>query len=254
MRYILSSQNRQVLRKFASSKTLIAFDFDGTLAPIVSDPRNAVMRRLTKLWLADLAALYPTIVISGRARKDVRSRLRGIPLKAIVGSHGIEPWSTTPAMERAVKRWLPLLRSRLRQFPGVAVENKRFSVAIHYRQEPHKQAARAAIAATVHALGAVRCIGGKQVVNIFAADAPHKGHALNRELSRLGCTRAIYIGDDDTDEDVFAILSTRQLLTIRVGLSKASLARYYIRNQREIDRLMQILIELRSSSQACPTR
>ena len=244
MRYLLSPRNRRVLGAFAAPKTLVALDFDGTLAPIVRDRDRAAMRPATRAWLTQLALLYPAVVISGRARDDVQRRLRGVGLKAVIGNHGIEPWSAVPAVEETVKRWIPLLEATLSRFPGVAVENKRFSIAVHYRHERRKQAARAAIAAAVSALGATRCVGGKQVVNILPLKAPHKGLALERVLSALHCDRAIYVGDDDTDEDVFALAHRRPLLAIRIGTDRDSAAAYYIRNQREVDRLMQMLIRL----------
>ena len=151
-------------------------------------------------------------------------------------------------MEKAVRHWLPILKEHLRRFRGVAIEDKRFSVAIHYRHEPRKQAARAAIAAAVRELGAARLVGGKQVVNILPGEAPHKGLALERELLKTGCNKAIYIGDDDTDEDVFALRDCRRLLSIRVGLNRSSLAKYYIRSQREIDRVIRKLVHLRAKA------
>ncbi len=254
MQWIFSSRNCGVLKKFASSDTLVALDFDGTLAPIVSNRRRAAIRQTTRNLLARLATQYPCVVISGRARKDVECRLRGIAIRDIVGNHGIEPWSTSPALENAVRSWIPLLKDGLRRFRHVAIEDKRFSVAIHYRREIRKQQARAAIAAAARKLGAVRLVGGKQVLNILPAGAPHKGLALERELLKLRCNKAIYIGDDDTDEDVFALPRRDRLLSIRVGLKNDSLARYFIRSQREIDRLIQKLIELRARSRPRPAR
>ena len=248
MQYVLSSRNRQVLKKFALSNTLVAFDFDGTLAPIVRNRHRAAIRKTTRNFLAKLTPLYPCVVISGRARNDVGRRLRGIGIKEIVGNHGIEPWRANPAMEKAVRRWLPLLKDKLREFPGVEIENKRFSVAVHYRHELRKQEARVAIAAAARGLGTVRLVGGKQVVNILPGGAPHKGLALQRELVRMRCSEAIYIGDDVTDEDVFTLPDHGRLLTIRVELNRNSLAKYYIRDQNEIDVVIERLVELRSSA------
>jgi len=246
MQYILSSRNRQVLKAFALPNTLVAFDFDGTLAPIVRNRQRATIRKTTRNFLAKLTMLYSCVVISGRARKDVRRRLRGIGIKEIVGNHGIEPWSTNPAMEKAVRCWLPLLKNKLRQFRGVEIENKRFSVAVHYRHELRKPEARATIGAAARKLGAVRLVGGKQVVNILPGGAPYKGLALERELLKMRCSKAIYIGDDDIDEDVFALPHRGRLLTIRVGLNRSSVANYYIRSQHEIDCVIQRLISLRT--------
>lgn len=254
MRCLFSARGRRVLKKFASARTLVAFDFDGTLAPIVSNRRRAAIRGTTRNLLATLATQYPCVVISGRARKDVQRRLRGIGIREIIGNHGIEPWSTSPALENVVRSWIPLLRDKLRRFRGVAIEDKRFSLAIHYRRETRKQQARAAIAAAARRLGAVRCVGGKQVVNFLPAGAPHKGLALERQLLKSRCNKAMYVGDDDTDEDVFALPRRDRLLTIRVGLKNDSLARYFIRSQREIDRLIRMLVELRARSQLRPAR
>ncbi|MGH8249025.1 MAG: trehalose-phosphatase [Gammaproteobacteria bacterium] len=250
MQSIFSARNRQVLQRFASAGTLVALDFDGTLAPIVRDRDRAAMRQTTRRLLARLAVQYPCVVISGRARSDVRRRLKEAGIRHIVGNHGIEPWSTSPELESAVRRWFPLIEESLRQFPGAGVEDKRFSVAVHYRGEPRKQQVRRAIATVAARLGEVRLVGGKQVVNILPAQAPHKGVAFAQALRRSRCKRAIYIGDDDTDEDVFVLPGGGRLLTIRIGLNRDSLARYYIRSQRDIDRFIRKLIELRAGPTA----
>ena len=72
MRHILARANRDVLRQFACSRVLLAFDYDGTLAPIVSDPKQAAMRATTRALLSEIAKRYPCVVISGRARADAR--------------------------------------------------------------------------------------------------------------------------------------------------------------------------------------
>jgi trehalose 6-phosphate phosphatase len=95
-------------------------------------------------------------------------------------------------------------------------------------------------------LGAVRIIGGKQVVNLVPEGAPDKGDALERERERLRCDTAIYVGDDDTDEDVFRLDQPGRLLTIRVGAKRTSHAAYCIRDQRQIDVLIRVLSSLRA--------
>ena len=68
MRNILARDHREILGQFASSSTLVAFDFDGTLAPIVPHRDCAAMRSATRCLLRELASLYPCIVISARAQ------------------------------------------------------------------------------------------------------------------------------------------------------------------------------------------
>jgi trehalose 6-phosphate phosphatase len=82
MKHILSRASRAELLRFARSKVLVALDYDGTLAKIVSEPERAVMCPTTRRLLARTAALYPCIVLSGRARADAARLLRGIRLRA----------------------------------------------------------------------------------------------------------------------------------------------------------------------------
>lgn len=245
MKDILSRAGREVLQQFAWSNVLVAFDYDGTLAPIVHDPDKAAMRTTTRRLLGEVAAHYPCIVVSGRAQPDVRRWLRGIRLQQVVGNHGIEPWQATRPLMEEVKRWAPLLSRRLSPLKGVRIENKTYSVAVHYRQSREKKKARAAILEAAAALGSIRVIGGKQVVNVLPEGAPHKGIALERERDRLRRDTAIYVGDDETDEDVFGLDQPGRLLTIRVGPKRASQASYCLRNQAAVDEFLAALVSLR---------
>ena len=85
-------------------------------------------------------------------------------------------------------------------------------------------------------------ISGKEAISIVSETAPNKGAALREELDRLGCHRALYIGDDETDEDVFTLDERLQILTIRVGRSLTSRAAYFIRSQNEIDEFLRVLL------------
>ena len=245
MKNALALANREVLRQFAWSNVLLAFDYDGTLAPIVARPDSAKMQPSTHRLLEGLAKLYPCVVISGRAQRDAIRRLQGVGVHEVVGNHGMEPGHATSRIAERVARWRPLLDDRLAGLRGVEIEDKVFSVAVHYRHSRQKKLALNVILDAAGALGDVRLIGGKQVVNILPDGAPHKGIALERERARLKCDTAIYVGDDETDEDVFALDQPGQLLTIRVGRRRSSAAAYFIESQREIDKLLRVLLRLR---------
>ena len=88
------------------------------------------------------------------------------------------------------------------------------------------------------------------MINLLPRGAPHKGIALERERERLGCDTAIYVGDDETDEDVFALGQPGRLLTIRVGASPSSAASYYLRGQADVDGLMRFLLLARQKPNA----
>lgn len=252
MRDLLAARHREVLARFAWSNVLLAFDYDGTLAPIVADPARAVMRTTTRELLDRVCEQYPVIVISGRAQADVRARLCEVAVRDVVGNHGIEPWTGAPGFAEEVQRWVPLLSERLAPFKGVQLENKGYSLAIHYRHSREKRIARAAIREATQQLGAARIIGGKLVVNVLPSGAPHKGIALEREREGWGCDTAIYVGDDETDEDVFALDQPGRLLSVRVGMKRASAAHYFVRDQKAVDRLLRALLEQQRPSGTSP--
>jgi trehalose 6-phosphate phosphatase len=246
MRYILSRQNREILAQLAWSNVLMAFDYDGTLAPIVDDPQQAKMRVRTRRLLRELAERYPCVVISGRGADDVAARLGGAQVRAVVGNHGLEPDSDMQRFEQAVLGWLPHLERAVAGLEGVELENKRYSAAVHYRRSRARKQAVQSISAAVDALGdAVRVVPGKCVINVLPEGAPHKGFALQRLRRAQGADIALYVGDDETDEDVFGLDEPGRLLGIRVGKSMRSRASYFLTSQREMDALLELMVSLR---------
>lgn len=248
MRHLLAQGNRAVLLRHLRARVALVFDFDGTLAPIVPDPDAAQMRARTRSLLRKVALRFPCAVISGRAQQDVARRLDGAGIEWVIGNHGAE-WSWAPldgdAVQRQVRDWIAALAPPLRAVDGVVIEDKRFSLAIHYRRSREKKVAVAAIADAVRGLGDARVRLGKQVVNVVPRGAPHKGIALQQVRALLGCDTAVYVGDDTTDEDVFALDEPGQLLSVRVGKSDESQAAYYLEDQREIDDLLRVMGEAR---------
>lgn len=249
-RNILAAANVEVLRQYAWSNVLVGLDFDGTLAPIVRDRDAAQMRARTRKLATEVARLYPCVVISGRSRMDLSRRLQGLGRMEAIGNHGLEPSRHAARFAAEVAGWLPELERRLRGRKGIAIENKVFSVALHYRQSRERKAARAAILDALSSFERIRVVGGKLVYNVLPADAPHKGLALLEARDRLGCDAALYIGDDDTDEDVFTLNQPGRLLSIRIGSNAASEAPYFVPQQRDIDAILQILIDCRKARRA----
>jgi trehalose 6-phosphate phosphatase len=247
---LLAATHAKVLTRFAWSNVLVGLDFDGTLAPIVARPEAAVLRASTRALLTELSARYPVVVISGRARDDVAARLEGTNVDAVVGNHGLEPGGDTARCRRTVARWLPVLHRHLDAHPGVEIENKVFSVAVHYRRSRQRRMALEAIREAVREIGpGHRWVDGKLVVNLLPEQAPHKGVALVRQREHFGADTALYVGDDVTDEDVFSLDDPGRLLSVRVGRSSSTHAPYFIRSQRSIDELLARLVELRPTQQ-----
>ncbi len=168
----------------------------------------------------------------------------------VIGNHGAETEATARRSRRRVERWKAILHRELGSIPGVWVEDKGLSLAVHYRQSTHKASVRRRILLAGANLKHVRVFGGKQVVNLVLEGAPHKGNALAAERDRLGCDWVLYVGDDENDEDAFAM--DGDIVAIRIGRKRRSLARYYLRTQAEIDKLLELLVMLRTP--AAPTR
>ncbi len=248
MKNILAKGQERTLARFVAGRVLLAFDYDGTLAPIVHDPGRAVLRPRTRALLGRLTALYPCVVISGRAGADARRRVDGLDVAAVIGNHGVEPGPGGVRFRRLVRRWGLALEGRLAGLPGVVLEDKGLSLAIHYRGVRDRPKARRAVMKAVSDLPGARVFGGKAVVNVTPERAAHKGAALEREMSRLRCERAVYVGDDQTDEDVFSLERQERLLTIRVGRHQASRASYCVRDQRQVDALLSRLVALRTGA------
>ena len=253
MKYLLTKANRLILARHLAAEVALVFDFDGTLAPIVSARKSAEMRPRTRRWFERVCELYPCAVISGRSRKDVIERMANAPVKYTVGNHGLEPGENLARFERVVRVVTPKLARAFAAQPGVQIEDKKYSLAVHYRESRHKRKALDAIESAVRALGEpMRIIGGKLVVNVVPAGAPHKGDAVLALIEKERADMALYVGDDITDEDVFALNQPSRLVSVRVGNTRNSAAQYYLRDQPEIERLLAVLYKLRAT-RAQPT-
>ena len=249
MRHLLSHESAELLAQFAWSRILLAFDFDGTLAPIVGKREEAQMRSLTSNLFSRVCGLYACAVISGRSKDDVSTRLGSASVKYVVGNHGLEPGASLDEFEEEIASAHRALGTSLAQLVGVEMENKRYSLALHYRRSRHKRAARTAIIEAVEALPVrMRVVHGKLVINVVPERAPNKGDALLDLRKVEQADTALYIGDDVTDEDVFELDQPGRLLTVRVGASRSSSASYFLRDQSEIDRLLTRLVELRTKA------
>jgi trehalose 6-phosphate phosphatase len=240
MQYLLSQASRSILKSLAQERTLYAFDFDGTLSPIAKHPGMAGMREKTRILLSRLAAQYPCVIVSGRARADLLGKLGSVQVTRAIGNHGAE----TEAAERTPRRRAPQskrsLELELASLPGVWVEDKGLSLTLHYRQSQKAEARRRILAAT-RDLKQVRVFGGKQVVNVVPDKAPTRSSAGRRTRSPE-CNWVLYVGDDENDEDAFALEGN--IVPVRIGRKRRSCARYYLRTQAEIDELLELLVLL----------
>lgn len=234
----LGEDLRIALAAFAARpRVLVALDFDGTLAPFVTDPlqARAVPGGLEALRSAAALSGVSAAVVSGRDLATLAA-LTGIgPGDGItlIGSHGaqisrggqagFEPVGDAAFLDDAALARLAALRVELEairsRYPAVRLELKPSAVVLHTRGVEASVAAAATKAA--HEVGerhtGVHVLPGKEVLELTVFEAD-KGSAL-RELARTSGTDAtLYVGDDVTDERAFAALDPRSGdLTIKVG-------------------------------------
>lgn len=232
---------------------LVASDYDGTLAPIVADPEQARPVRESLVAMRALASMARThaALISGRSLAQL-ARLTGDPRDVhLVGSHGseFEPdfASTLSPEAAALRRQIGQELERIAQLgPGLLVEHKPGSVALHFRQAEPELAARAlaAVEAGPAALPGVLVKHGKMVVELGVVPA-NKGTALETIRHRVGATAALFIGDDVTDEDAFATLRGPDV-GIKVGPGETQAA-YRIGDTTDVARVLARVAELRAA-------
>jgi trehalose 6-phosphate phosphatase len=192
--------------------TGIFLDFDGVLAPIVDDPRESAVPIATLDELRRLARRYALVaVVSGRDGEDVRRRV-GLRELVYVGSHGLELNPEAEAWSR-----------RLHAFAAdVAwpVENKRLTLAFHYRQATDEQAAvreLEQVAERARDEGLVARFGRK-VLEVLPPLAGDKGTAVKQLAAERGLTRALVAGDDTTDLDAFRAIDDLEV-AVRVAVA-----------------------------------
>lgn len=244
MKYLFSRGGLDCLQGYLTNDTLLAFDFDGTLAPIVKRRDRAALPARTARLLRKLAADAPVALVSGRQLKDLKSRVP-FPLLAWIGNHGMEgvPGGKPRAKnEKIVAKWAAALNTSLHSIQGAELEDKCFSLSLHYRSSKHPAKARRALLMAVEGLKpAPHVLPGKKVLNLLTPGHANKGAALQAILRAHKFEKAIFVGDDDTDEDVFRLQDPR-ILSVRVGPKRSSMAQAYLRDQREVEALLTLLL------------
>jgi len=200
---------------------LFFLDYDGTLAPIVDDPTAAVPHPEAPELLRELDARYPVWIVTGRDLQALSSFLDR-PYRAI-GLHGAQEGivgrETNNLMSDAAADALRRLRASVPSIEGLRVEEKDQSFAVHYRGVADEDETRGQLKEWLADLPDVLdAIWGKKVVEL-RPEGLTKGTAVRRIAEQHPDHVPVYLGDDVTDEDAFAVLQEmdRTAVTIKIG-------------------------------------
>ncbi|MBU0761961.1 MAG: trehalose-phosphatase [Candidatus Altiarchaeota archaeon] len=241
-------------------KLVLLLDYDGTLTPIVDRPENAVLspdvRELLKTLSENDSILLG--VFSGRRLKEIKSII-GLECIYYCGSHGLESEGfESPVAEEALLKVQPTV-SEVREklsptvsvFDGAFLEDKKYSLVLHYRlvNDAEKQNIRKSFEKVVKPyIGGGFVIKENKMTLEFLPDLEvNKGAAVNalkKHLRNAGVNSfsTVYVGDDETDEDVFRILTDGDV-GVAVG-RRESLAKYYLEDAEDVCLLLRSIVAL----------
>jgi len=226
-----------VARRLDGAPLVLFLDIDGTLAPIAPRPEYAIVPGETQALLAKLAATknVHVVVVTGRSAADGRRLACADDTAWVIGNHGIEVAAPgkEPEVRMDVARFAPeiatanerlLLLAAESDRQGVLVENKRWTLSVHYRlAHPRIVPDLAARVTAIAGELGLRVTHGKEVLELRPPLAIDKGVASVALAEQLGATHdgasLLAAGDDRTDEDMFRALRELQhrAVTVRVG-------------------------------------
>lgn len=245
------------IREAIGVRTPVFFlDLDGTLAPIVPRPEMVRLSLATHEVLRDLARSHVVCIASGRDLGDLRQRVRlpGLYYAADHGHHVLGPEGSGIELQVGPENRLELetavckLENRLHSIPGVVIEAKESSLSVHYRlvAEEHRPLVEQVVKEVAESAQGLVLRGGKLVHELRPKLPWNKGRAALWLLGQLRLRRdnacPICIGDDLTDEDMFAAVRNWGI-TILVGeANRPTAARYTLASPEEVTEFLQSFI------------
>lgn len=245
-------------RRLRRAKRIVLFlDFDGTLVGFKRNPDDVHLGDSERQLLERLSRLprLSLVFISGRRRVDLKRRV-GVRGAAYFGLHGFESRAGI-RLSAASRRWLArihkLLSKRIRGLRGIRLEDKRSSLALHYRDAPAAAAAKARAAvrqALAQERTPLRILRGKKILEMLPPEIEGKGAAASALVQSLGCdVLPVYFGDDATDEMAFVALQKLgcdggpRPVTVHVGSGDRTEAQYRVRTVDEVRTCLEWLAE-----------
>ncbi len=262
MRYLFD-ELKKIKHKLSGKSLFLFLDCDGTLAPIVDTPQQAVISPETKSILKKLASNFKcrVAVVSGRSLADIKEKV-GIKNIIYAGNHGFEvegpkikhALGVPAGYKKILSEIKRQLEAKLRGIPGVFIEDKGFSLVMHFRladkvQVPLIKTAFQESTILYAVKNKIKAREGKKIFEVIPPLRWDKGKIvlwlLARQQALAGNKKIIpiYLGDDVTDEDAFKAIKMSGL-TVFVGQAGPSLAKYYLRDVAEVRVFLQYILDM----------
>ncbi|MEX2482029.1 MAG: trehalose-phosphatase [Gammaproteobacteria bacterium] len=248
-----------IRQRLSERRPMVFLDYDGTLTPIVADHTKALLADDMRAAVAELGRRCTVVIVSGR---DLGKLQQLVQLGHVwyAGSHGFEivgPEGSIEQLERGTDFLSELdeveqvLREALADVDGHAVERKKFSIAVHYRQvaEDAVGTLRSILDKTLAEHPRLRLGHGKKVFELRPDIDWNKGEAVRWILQQVSpdqpAIMPLYVGDDITDEDAFHVLAGRGLcIAVRHDESRQTAADYAVADTPDVKRLLEMLAAL----------
>lgn len=213
-------ESESIIRKIQQAHRVgIVTDFDGTVSPIVSQPDAAQITPPNLDFLERLTSIVTTVaVVSGRTLSDLQSRLP-ISGLTLIGSHGMERLAggeiiiapETAQYRSIFDTILQELQDLPEKFPGVSLENKAITLAVHYRQAIDVDKAGSYLEQILPSLASqhsLKIYKGRKVYEFRPPIDLDKGTILDQIVETNSLDFAFYLGDDVTDADAMNMVRT----------------------------------------------
>ncbi|TPN85110.1 bifunctional alpha,alpha-trehalose-phosphate synthase (UDP-forming)/trehalose-phosphatase [Aquimarina algicola] len=249
LKKVNTAVKQEIAKKYHESKNrILFFDYDGTMVPFTKLPEDAKPTQRVFDILDDLDSQKNTkvIIITGRDRDTVQKWF-GHKDYTLITEHGVwlkETGLDWELMERVDNKWFgaiaPILESFTDRTPGSLVEEKRYSLAWHFRNvDPDLGSKRASsLKTTIQHLIAnhnLEILEGDKVIEIKVSGVS-KGKSASKMLTDQKYDFIFAIGDDWTDEHMFKELP-KEAHTVKVGIKK-TVAQYFV---EDIDKVYDLL-------------
>ncbi len=227
------------------------FDFDGTLADIVSRPEDVEVTEATRKALTALRHSHEgaVAIITGRDIAAIDRFLTPVRLP-IAGVHGLTRRDAAGQMHRPEYdgEALKVIETKLKRFVaqeiGLLLEPKQGALALHYRQRPELEGVcLEAMEQAVNGTPSITLRRGKMVIEAVG-HAGNKGEAIESFLTEkpFAGRVPVFAGDDQTDEDGFASVNRLDGISIKVGQGDTQ-AQYRVQDREELLSWLNAIIE-----------